>query len=165
MHSIRLIMMTLWLKDAKPFGPQQAAELQSEYFVPVSRMKEALRRTRLVCSEWPLLYCEVRAVRGDDQLLSPYTADPSDGFDTVAITSGIDGAVGEARMLQMCSVLEDALSELTVKPHWGKMFDMTPNQIKHAYGTRLSQFRAIRESVDPLRKFSNPWLDRMLLDS
>lgn len=154
-----------WMKDAKPFGPQAQPELQSEYFIPLVHMQEALERTRLVCSSWPLLYVEIRAVRADGQVLSPYTADASDGCeDTVAITSGIDGTIGEAKMLRMSAVLEEALSDLKARPHWGKLFTHGPAQIKDLYGNRLLRFREVRESVDPKRKFSNSWLDRMLLD-
>ena len=152
------------MKDAKPFGPQSAPELQSEYFVPLKHMGEALRRTQLVCKEWPLLYCEVRAVRGDDQLLSPYTADAADGWDTIGITSGIDGTVGEPKMLRMSAVLEDALQDLKCRPHWGKLFTHSPEEISDLYGDRLRKFRVVREGLDPARKFTNVWLDRMLLD-
>ena len=58
-----------WMKDALPFGPQTQPELQSEYLIPLDNMEEVLQRTKLVCKEWPLLYCEVRAARGGDQLL------------------------------------------------------------------------------------------------
>jgi len=154
-----------WMADAKPFGPQSAAELQNEYFIPMKYMSEAMERIRLVCQSWPLLYCELRAVRGDEQLLSPYAADAADGYDTIGVTSGIDGALGEDKVLRMSRVLEEALRDLHARPHWGKLFGHAPEELKELYGERLNKFRAERESRDPNRKFSNEWLSKMLLDS
>eukprot|EP00658_Telonema_sp_P-2_P068203 TRINITY_DN57142_c0_g1_i1.p1 TRINITY_DN57142_c0_g1~~TRINITY_DN57142_c0_g1_i1.p1 ORF type:complete len:223 (-),score=39.81 TRINITY_DN57142_c0_g1_i1:161-829(-) len=151
-----------WMADGKPFGPQSQPELQSEYFVPIEQMEEALARCKIVCADWPLLYCEIRVVRGDSQLLSPYTG--AHGQDTVAITTGIDGTVGVSRMVRMCGVLEEALGGLGAKPHWGKMFGFDAGEIQEMYGTRLERFREERDKMDPERKFTNPWLDQMLLD-
>ena len=39
-------------KDAKPFGPQDAPELQNEYFVPLIHAQEAMERVKLVCKDW-----------------------------------------------------------------------------------------------------------------
>ena len=73
--------------DAKPFGPQGSPELQLEHFVPLKHAAEALERTRLVASAWgsSLLYAEVRAVRGDEQALSPYTCDADEGYEPVCL--------------------------------------------------------------------------------
>lgn len=46
-------------------------------------------------------HSQVRAVRGDAQLLSPYTCDTEDGYDTLAITNGLSGSLGEKRVLQV----------------------------------------------------------------
>ena len=67
-------------------------------------------------------------------------------------------------MLRMTEVLEDALSDLRARPHWGKMFAYGPKALQDLYGERLCHFREVRECVDPSRKFTNQWLDRMLLD-
>ena len=156
--------MHIWMKEAKPFGPQGEPELQLEHFVPLRHIDEALERTRLVAAEWgsSILYAEVRAVRGDGQLLSPYTCDDADGYDTVAITNGLCGSLGEARVLQAASVLEEALAPLRARPHWGKLSAVTPKGLEDLYGERLVRFRQICDDVDPGGKFSNAWLDRMV---
>ena len=61
---------SVWMRDAAPFGPQGAPELQLEHFVPLRHAEEALERTRLVAKAWgsALLYAEIRAVRGDGQV-------------------------------------------------------------------------------------------------
>ena len=47
----------------------------------------------------------------------------------------------------------------------GKLFAHTPSQIKTIYGARLDRFKEVHSRVDPGRKFTNAWLDRMVLDS
>jgi xylitol oxidase len=155
----------VWMKDARPFGPQAAAELQLEHFVPLTRAAEALERTRLVGEQWgaSLLYAEVRAVRGGEQLLCPATCDSAEGSDTIAITHGMCGSLGEARVLQAAGVLEEALAPLRARPHWGKLTSLTPGEIEELYGERLVTFRRHRHEVDPQGKFTNAWLDEMVV--
>jgi len=156
----------IWMEEAKPFGPQGSAELQFEHFLPLRYATEALGRTRAVAEQWggALLYSEIRAVRGDEQLLSPYTADVDDGVDSLAITHALRSEIGKRRVLAAAAVLEDALAPLRFRPHWGKLMNRSPADIKALYGNRLERFRQHREAIDPERKFSNTWLDRMLLD-
>ena len=97
------------------------------------------------------------------QVLSPYTCDASEGYDTIAITNGLDGALGEARVLQASAALEEALAPLRAKPHWGKLFTHTPTQLEELYGGRLTLFREVVRRVDPEKKFSNSWLERMVM--
>jgi len=157
--------MHIWMRDAQPFGPQGLPELQLEHFVPLRHAAEALERTRHVAREWgsSLLYAEIRAVRGDGQALSPYTCDASEGYDTLAITNGLDGALGEARVLQASAVLEEALAPLRARPHWGKLFSYSPQQIEELYGERLTRFRAAAAQADPGGKFRNNWLNKMVM--
>ena len=155
----------IWMKDAAPFGPQAAAELQLEHFVPLRHAAEALERTKLVASQWgsSLLYAEIRAVRGDGQLLSPYSCDADEGFDTIAITNGLCGSLGEKRVLAAAAVLEEALAPLRARPHWGKLSTVTPERLDELYGERLARFRRVCARVDAEAKFSNAHLDRMVL--
>lgn len=158
--------LQIWMKDGKPFGPQGAPELQMEHFVPLRHATDALAATRQVVAHWgsDLLYCELRAVRADSQLLSPYTCD-LDGGDTLAIANGVNGTLGETRVLQAATVLEEALAPFRAKPHWGKLSNMRPCDIRSLYGQRLDKFQRICVQVDPERKFSNSWLDNMVLDA
>ncbi len=160
-------LLHVWMRDAKPFGPQGAPELQFEHFFPLKYAQEALNRIHIIAEHWggSLLYSEVRAVRADEQLLSPYSADAEDGYDTVGVTVGLHASLGEPRVLEAASVVEEALAEFRVRPHWGKLFAMQGPQIKDVYGKRLIKFREHRESIDPDRKFTNAWLDSRLLDA
>ena len=159
--------MHIWMRNARPFGPQAAAELQLEHFVPLPHAAEALERTRLVAEQWgtSLLYSEIRAVRGGSQVLSPYTCEEGEGNDTLAICNGLDGSLGEARVRAASAVLEEALQPLRARPHWGKLFAYSPQQIEELYGPRLGRFREVAKAHDPHGKFSNDWCDRMVLGS
>lgn len=157
--------MHIWMRNATPFGPQAAAELQLEHFVPLVHAAEALERTQLVAEQWGtnLLYSEIRAVRGGSQVLSPYTCDEGEGYDTLAICNGFDGALGEDRVRAAAAVLEEALEPLRARPHWAKLFAYSPPQLEELYGTRMSRFRQVARAYDPDGKFSNEWCDRMVL--
>ena len=98
-------------------------------------------------------------------MLSPYTCDADEGYDTIAITNGLDSALGEERVVQASAVLEEALAPLRARPHWGKLFSYTPEQLEELYGARLTRFREVVRQVDPEMKFSNPWLERMVMGS
>ena len=57
------------------------------------------------------------------------------------------------------------VSSAQARAHWGKLHMLQPVDVRRLYGTRLAAFQALREGVDPERKFSNTWLDRMVLDA
>mmetsp|Transcript_11314 Transcript_11314/g.18512 ORF Transcript_11314/g.18512 Transcript_11314/m.18512 type:complete len:495 (+) Transcript_11314:56-1540(+) len=154
----------VWMKDAAPFGPQGAPELQFEHFVPLRYAKECLERLHLIARSWPgILYAEIRAVRADDQALSPYNASEEDGFDTLAISHGIHSGLGEERVLQAAAIVEDGLSDFNPKPHWGKLSNLTHAKASRMYGPKLEAFRHHVGNIDPEGKFSNPWLDEVIL--
>ena len=96
-------------------------------------------------------------------MLSPYTCNEDEGSDTLAITNGLDGGLGEARVLQASAVLEEALAPLRARPHWGKLFSYSPEQLEDIYGERLTRFRRVARRVDPEGKFSNAWLETMVM--
>mmetsp|Transcript_25104 Transcript_25104/g.44632 ORF Transcript_25104/g.44632 Transcript_25104/m.44632 type:complete len:411 (-) Transcript_25104:125-1357(-) len=156
----------VWMKDAKPLGPQSAPELQLEHFVPLKHAKEVLELYRLVGAHFgsSILYTEIRAVRADDQLLSPYSCDEADGFDSLGISTGLHAGIGESRVIAAASVIEEALEQFRPKPHWGKLMGYGGQDLENLYGDRLKRWRRERERVDPNRKFCNAWVEKMLLN-
>ena len=69
--------------------------LSLSFFLSFFFITQALDATRLVSEHWggALNYCELRTVRADSQLLSPYTG--SGGEDTLAIACGVNISLGE----------------------------------------------------------------------
>jgi len=92
------------------------------------------------------------------QLLSPYASD-DEGFDTLAIGIGMHASLGEKRVLEAVSIIDEGLADLKAKPHWGKLINMTRGRAEELYGEKYRKFVSYVESVDPNRKFSNKWLD------
>jgi len=135
-------------------SPSAGDELQSEYFVPRERACEALRaiahlRERLV----PLLHvCEVRSVAADELWLSPCYR-----RDSVGIHFTWKRRTEEVQAL--LPVVEKALEPFEVRPHWGKLFALSPECVRSRY-ERIAAFRRLVERYDPDGRFRNPYLDR-----
>ncbi len=136
------------------FTPSSGEEIQSEFHVPrrfAAAAIEALLgvRERFV----PLIQAsEFRTVAADDLWLSPqYQRDTlSIHFTWLREQAAVDEAV---------SHIEEALSAFEALPHWGKVF--SPRPIGRLY-PKFADFSALRDRLDPQRKFSNPWLETVL---
>jgi xylitol oxidase len=58
--------------------------------------------------------------------------------------------------------MEAALVAFEPRPHWGKVFTMSPADVqKHC--ARLADFRDLARSLDPGGKFRNRFLDAYVL--
>jgi xylitol oxidase len=139
------------------FTPSSGEEIQSEYFVP----RRVARQALTVLGELaPLLapvlqVCEIRTVAGDDLWLSM-----AYGTDSVALHfTWHDRPDALATVLPL---LEERLLELGTRPHWGKVFAMTGEQVAASY-PRMVDFRALAARMDPHRVFCNDFLQRLVL--
>ncbi|MFP5218435.1 MAG: D-arabinono-1,4-lactone oxidase, partial [Actinomycetes bacterium] len=47
------------------------------------------------------------------------------------------------------------------RPHWGKEHDLTADELRPRY-PRFDAFIALRDALDPSRRFSNAYLERVL---
>jgi xylitol oxidase len=56
-------------------------------------------------------------------------------------------------------VIEGALSPFQPRPHWGKLFTLSPDQVRSSY-PRLPDFAALLERHDPSGTFRNAFLER-----
>ena len=134
--------------------PSSGAELQSEYAVPREHGVDALRALRRLADLVApvLIVSEIRAVRGDDLWLSPFHDRDSVAFHFT----------WEPRIDDVLSVLphvEAALAPFAMRPHWGKLFAASPEQLDAVY-PRLPDFRRLVRSVDSGGKFSNDFSAR-----
>ncbi|MFT5686748.1 MAG: FAD/FMN-containing dehydrogenase [Myxococcota bacterium] len=136
--------------------PMPPRHLESEYAIPIERAGEALLRLRTLIAELGVgvnFVQELRFVAGDDLPLSPasgrascyigaYTAAPQDA----------------ARYF---AAFEALMVELGGRPHWGKLFQSTPEQLAAAY-PGWSDFCALRAVLDPDGRLVNPFISRIL---
>jgi xylitol oxidase len=135
---------------------QEGNELQTEYFVArqdaVAAMKVVAGFREQVA---PILaVSEIRTVAADELWLST-----AYGHDVVAIHfnwhkdgPGVEGFL---------PVLEEQLAPFQPRPHWGKLFALSPAQVQAAY-PRMADFRDLAHDLDPNRKFSNTYVDRFV---
>jgi alditol oxidase len=136
------------------FTPSAGKELQSEYFVPRRQAVEAILALERMRDEITphLLISEIRAIAADDLWLSP-----CQGRDSVAIHFTWKQDWPAVRKL--LPVVEKELGPFAARPHWGKLFTMSPSDLRSRY-ERLGDFVQLARKYDPQGKFRNEFLDR-----
>jgi alditol oxidase len=134
------------------FTPSAGKELQSEYFVPRQNAVEAILAVeRLRDQITPhLLITEIRAIAADDLWISPCYQQP-------CVTIHFTWKQDWPAVSKLLPVIENELSPFQARPHWGKLFTMSPQQL-HAHYKNLLQFIALTKKFDPQGKFRNDFL-------
>jgi xylitol oxidase len=136
--------------------PSDGDELQTEYVVPRTAALDAIEAVRALRSRIApiLLVSEIRTIARDDLWLSP-----SHDVDCVALhfTWRQDVPAVQAFL----PTLDDALAPFAARPHWGKLFETTPERLRAAY-PRLDDFRALADRMDPDGKLRNGLTDGWL---
>lgn len=130
--------------------------LEMEYAVPAAAARDALTGVRRVIDAQRLhlsLPVEVRFTAGDDIPLST-----ASGRDSAYIA--IHAYAGEPHEVYFREV-ERVMLDLGGRPHWGKMHSLDAAQLRPRY-PRFDEFLAVRDTVDPERRFANDHLDRVL---
>jgi xylitol oxidase len=138
------------------FTPSNGDELQSEYLVSREHGAaafEALDRVRDRVAP-ALQICEIRSIAADNLWLSMAQGRDSVAlhftwFDDVASATAAVGAV------------EQALEPFAPRPHWGKLFTITPEVVRDRYEL-LPEFQQLRRRLDPANKLGNEFVDRFL---
>jgi alditol oxidase len=140
------------------FAPSHGAEIQAECFLPrenAARAIAAMRRHGERLAPF-LMISELRTVAADDLWLSPGSRGPYVG---VHFTFRRDMA-GVSNVLP---AVEADLGVLGAVPHWGKVTTMSPATIR-SRTPLLADFRDLVLSFDPMGKFQNAYLQRLLFD-
>ncbi len=129
-------------------------ELQSEYFVARRHAVAALQAVAGLREQMaPLLaMSEVRTVAADELWMST-----AYGQDIVGLHFTWHKDV--AAVMQFLPRLEARLAPFTPRPHWGKLFALSPKRVQAEY-ERLGDFRELLERYDSQGKFRNAFLDR-----
>jgi xylitol oxidase len=136
------------------FTPSNGDEIQSEFHIPRKHGAAAIKAVAAISDSFRALIqtTEFRAVAADTLWLSPqYENDTlSMHFTWISDAAAVDAAVRR---------IEEALSPFGALPHWGKVFSRSPVGARYA---KLAAFSAIRDRMDPQRKFSNRWLENVV---
>ncbi|MEM7322491.1 MAG: FAD-binding protein [Actinomycetota bacterium] len=136
------------------FTPSAGEEIQTEYFVDLADGAAAIRAMSRIGDRLKdvLLVSELRTVAADDLWLSQSHGRPSLALHFTWIPD-VDAANAAAR------TVADALSGLSPRPHWGKVFD--PRQFDLGGFDRLDDFLGLMARTDPWRTFTNGWLSEV----
>lgn len=135
------------------FTPSAGAEIQSEFFVAAEDAGRGIEALLAVGDAIAphLLVSEIRAIASESQWLSP-----AHGRDSVAFHFTWKPDLDAVR--QAVGIVQQALSDLAPRPHWGKVFTY-PGRLDFAYA-RLDDFDDLRRMLDPQGKFRNEFVAR-----
>ena len=150
----------LWYQRLPHFrlfdADQMGDELQSEYFVAREDAAAAMQAVaRFREQVGPILsVSEIRTIAADKLWLSPAYEENIVGihFNWFKDWPGVKAFL---------PVVEAALAPFKPRPHWGKLFLMTPEQVQAGY-PRMADFRELAREYDPEGKFRNAYLDRYI---
>jgi xylitol oxidase len=136
------------------FTPSSGKELQSEFFVPRSNAFAALKAINSLGDKWfnDLFISEIRTIAADDLWLSTAYKRPS-----VAIH--FTWKQNTENVMKLIPLVEQQLAIFGARPHWGKLFTITPVQLKARY-ERFNDFQELLRQYDPKGKFRNEFLEQ-----
>jgi len=141
------------------FTPSSGRELQTEYFVPRDRGYEAILAVEKLRDRITphLFVTELRTIAADNLWMSTAYQRPS-----LAIHFTWKPEWPEVR--EILPLIETQLAPFSPRPHWAKLFTLTPAHIQAQYA-RLAEFKALLQHYDPEAKFRNEFLNANLYAS
>ena len=134
--------------------PASGDELQTEYFVPREHAVPALQAIEGLKDRFEsvLWISEVRSIAADRLWLSQ-------SYETPTVALHFSWRKDWPAVRALLPVIEEALSPFQVRPHWGKLFALSPAHLEAAF-SRMADFRSLLQSWDPESKFRNGYIDR-----
>jgi xylitol oxidase len=141
------------------FTPSAGKELQSEYFVPRQHAVEAILAVeRLRDQVGPsLLITEIRTVAADNLWMSPcYQQD--------CVTIHFTWKPDWPAVSKLLPVIEKELAPFNARPHWGKLFTISPAELKRIY-KKMREFVELGKQYDPQGKFRNEYLNKNIFST
>lgn len=139
------------------FTPSSGEELQAEYFVQREKAVDAIRAIAANHREELkslLFITEIRTIASDDLWLST-----ANGRDSVAIHFTLKQDT--PGVMDFLPRLEKTLMPFEPRPHWGKLFVMSPSLLRSRYA-KFDDFQNLAAKCDPEGKFRNDFVDNLL---
>jgi xylitol oxidase len=107
---------------------------------------------RLQAQMEPVLWVsEVRTIAADQLWMSP-------AYGQATVGLHFSWRRNWPAVQQLLPRLEDLLAPFGARPHWGKLFTMSPAQVQSLY-PRMADFQQLLRTYDPTGKFRNAFLD------
>lgn len=138
-------------------SPRHVRFYEMEYAIPAEAVPEALNRVRRLVDAIgvPISFpVEVRVTAADDIPLSTASGRRS-GYIAVHVYQGTRAYD------QYFTGVEAIMDDYDGRPHWGKLHYQKAATLAPRY-ERWDDFQAVRARLDPDRRFTNPYLDRVL---
>lgn len=129
---------------------------EMEYAVPAGSVAPAFDAMRALIDErgWRISFpVEVRFAAADDRWMST-AYDRDSGYIAVHRYWREDPA-------EYFEAVEEIMLSFGGRPHWGKMHGLDAARLRERY-PRFDDFVALRDRLDPERRFQNPYLARVL---
>jgi alditol oxidase len=135
------------------FTPSAGNELQSEYFVPREHAVEAILAVEGLRDQVSphLLISEIRAIAADDFWMSPCRKQ-------ACVTIHFTWKQDWPAVSKLLPVVERELAPFQARPHWGKLFTLSPQRLRAIY-EKLPDFVELSRKYDPQGKFRNDFLN------
>ncbi|OAS15706.1 FAD-binding protein [Paenibacillus oryzisoli] len=139
------------------FTPSAGEELQSEYYVPRQHAYAALCALDSIKELIsPLLYVsEVRTIAADDLWMSPC-------YKQETVAFHFTWKPNWEGVAQLLPTIEEKLEPFEARPHWAKLFTMSPERVQSLYA-KLPEFQQLLRQCDPHGKFRNDFLKTYIL--
>ncbi len=136
------------------FTPSSGAELQSEYLIPRERGYEAILAVEQLRDHVTphLLISELRTVERDDLWMSTAYQRPS-------MAIHFTWKPEWPAVKNVLPMIEEKLAPFDARPHWGKLFTMSPSRIKPPLYPKLSSYQGLLAHYDPQGKFRNRFVN------
>ena len=129
---------------------------EMEYALPVENVVPAFRAVQKLIADrrWRIEFpIEVRFAAADDRWLST-------GYERASGYIAVH-RYWRADPTEYFEAIEKICLDYGGRPHWGKLHTLNAEQLRERY-PRFDDFIALRERLDPERRFVNRYLDRVL---
>jgi L-gulono-1,4-lactone dehydrogenase len=140
-------------------SPRRVRFVECEYAVPRAALPQVLGELRaaIAAAGWRISFpIEVRFAPPDELWLST-----AYGRDTAYVA--IHQYLGSPGLAEYFPTAERIFSAVGGRPHWGKLHTRGPDYLASVY-PRYPEFVALRDKMDPQRRFTNPYLTEVLGD-
>lgn len=140
------------------FTPSSGKELQAEYFIPAHNAVDAiLAVARLGKQIGPHLFIsEIRTIAADNLWMSPCRKQAS-------VTIHFTWKQEWSEVSKLLPLIEKELDQFNERPHWGKLFTMSPKLLASRY-EKLPEFKKMVATYDPEGKFRNEFLNSTIYE-
>jgi FAD-linked oxidoreductase len=137
-------------------SPRRVRFKEQEYAIPREHLAGALAEIRGLFTrhDWRISFpIEVRVAPADDIWLSTASGRPT-GYIAIHVFH-------RAAHEEYFRAVEEVLTAVGGRPHWGKLHTRDADYLHGVY-PELANFAALRDELDPARRFSNSYLEQVL---